>query len=125
MLRRNSVDLGIDQYEEYILTALLPDYAVARHYNTEEMKPQERRILYSLNKKSDSGLLGKYKCDDEYRDFRFVMDGDEFVLKTDNWSSRIGGIDTYDADVSKPKVNEDGELIVDGAIKEYRLLSGV
>ncbi len=122
VILENSIDLGIDAYEDDILTALMPDFISEHYYNLEEMNPQERRILYSLNEKDNAALIGKYQCEDGYRDFQIEWNGNEFVLNTDNWSSRIGGIDTYYADVTEPSVNDKGELTIEAEIKEYRLL---
>ncbi len=123
IILENSIDLGIDWYVGSILTALMPDSNVGSgHYKSKEMNPQERRILYSLDKKDNAALIGKYQCEDGYRDFQIDWDGNKFVLNTDNWNSRIGGIDTYNADINKASVNDEGELTIEGASKEYRLL---
>ena len=122
VLLENSVDLGIDFYEDIILGILLPEYRNSNNYVDEEFNPHERRIFYELDRERESSLIAKYKCNEEYRDFEIVWEDNEFILKTEHWSSRIGGSDTYDIEMNKTRVTDDGELIIDGAIEAYRLL---
>ena len=120
VILENSIDKGIDCYETSVLEKLVP-HNMKPDTRIEEMSPDRRQIYYALGK-DDKKLVGQYQCDEGYRNFEIVRDEnkDEFILITDRWRSRIAGVDTYET--SNASVNEDGELIIDGAEVAYRLL---
>lgn len=120
VILENSIDKGIDCYETSVLGELVP-HNMQPDTTIEEMSPDRRQIYYALGK-DDKALVGQYQCDEGYRNFEIVYDEhkDEYLLITDRWRSRIAGVDTYEA--SNASVNEDGELIIDGAEVAYRLL---
>ena len=89
----------------------------------EDMFPRQRRIYYALDgndKQKLEGLIAKYHCDNGYSDFQIVLENNSFILKTENWESRIAAYDTYDADFVS--VSDDGRIEVEDAVTGYRLL---
>lgn len=120
VILENSVDLGVDSFESGLWLALMPDKYVSDDREIEEMNPSERRIYYAVNEKYGKDLVGQYKCEEGYRDFRIKWDGEYNVLETDHWRSRISAFDTYEA--GSESVNENGELEIDGAVTTYKLM---
>ncbi|MBQ9243080.1 MAG: hypothetical protein IJ165_07610 [Proteobacteria bacterium] len=118
VILENSIDKGIDDYEVSVLGELVSHNM---NYDTEivKMKPLERQIYYELDEADEMGLAAEYQCGDGYRNFKIVLEGETFILKTDKWHSRISGVDTYEAGSEKVV---DGVLTIDGAEVAYRLL---
>ena len=123
VILENSFDKGIDDYEIYVLSELIPHNMEDFEDDStiEEMSPDRRQIYYTLGN-DNKALVGQYQCDEGYRNFEIVRDEnkDEYILITDRWRSRIAGMDTYEA--SNASVNEAGELNIEDAETAYRLL---
>lgn len=119
VILENSIDKGTDDYSTSILAELIP-HNMDADTDMVDAKPLERYIYYALDKDENTRLVARYQCGEGYRNFQIVWKDENFILETDQWHSRISGLDTYEA--GQESVDDEGELKIEDAMVSYRLL---